>query len=61
MLDRFSYGSVWRISSEALAAVINLDRVEEAVGGAGIREKRLGTPQRKSSRTYSSSYKIVSG
>jgi D-beta-D-heptose 7-phosphate kinase / D-beta-D-heptose 1-phosphate adenosyltransferase len=35
MLDRFSYGSVGRISPEAPAAVINLDRVEEAVGGAG--------------------------
>ena len=35
MLDRFSYGSVARISPEAPAAVINLDRVEEAVGGAG--------------------------
>jgi D-beta-D-heptose 7-phosphate kinase / D-beta-D-heptose 1-phosphate adenosyltransferase len=35
MLDRFSYGSVSRISPEAPAAIINLDRVEEAVGGAG--------------------------
>ncbi len=35
MLDRFSYGSVGRISPEAPAAVINLDRVEETVGGAG--------------------------
>src|SRR5271167_2942841 len=35
MLDRFSYGSVGRISPEAPAAVINLNRVEEAVGGAG--------------------------
>jgi D-beta-D-heptose 7-phosphate kinase/D-beta-D-heptose 1-phosphate adenosyltransferase len=35
MLDRFSYGSVGRISPEAPAAVINLDHVEEAVGGAG--------------------------
>ena len=35
MLDRFSYGSVGRISPEAPAAVINLERVEEAVGGAG--------------------------
>jgi D-beta-D-heptose 7-phosphate kinase / D-beta-D-heptose 1-phosphate adenosyltransferase len=35
MLDRFSYGSVRRISPEAPAAVINLDRIEEAVGGAG--------------------------
>ena len=35
MLDRFNYGSVGRISPEAPAAVINLDRVEEAVGGAG--------------------------
>ena len=35
MLDRFSYGSVGRISPEAPAAVINLDRVEEAIGGAG--------------------------
>lgn len=35
MLDRFSYGNVGRISPEAPAAVINLDRVEEAVGGAG--------------------------
>jgi len=35
MLDRFSYGHVGRISPEAPAAVINLDRVEEAVGGAG--------------------------
>src|SRR5271170_1552255 len=35
MLDRFSYGSVGRISPEAPAAVINLDRIEEAVGGAG--------------------------
>src|SRR5271163_2743712 len=35
MLDRFSYGSVGRISPEAPAAVINLDRVDEAVGGAG--------------------------
>src|SRR5215813_8751674 len=35
MLDRFSYGNVARISPEAPAAVINLDRVEEAVGGAG--------------------------
>lgn len=35
MLDRFSYGSVGRISPEAPAAVINLDRVEESVGGAG--------------------------
>jgi D-beta-D-heptose 7-phosphate kinase/D-beta-D-heptose 1-phosphate adenosyltransferase len=35
MLDRFSYGSVNRISPEAPAAVINLNRVEEAVGGAG--------------------------
>lgn len=35
MLDRFSYGSVAKISPEAPAAVINLDRVEEAAGGAG--------------------------
>jgi D-beta-D-heptose 7-phosphate kinase / D-beta-D-heptose 1-phosphate adenosyltransferase len=35
MLDRFSYGSVGRISPEAPAAVINLDHVDEAVGGAG--------------------------
>jgi D-beta-D-heptose 7-phosphate kinase / D-beta-D-heptose 1-phosphate adenosyltransferase len=35
MLDRFSYGDVVRISPEAPAAVINLERVEEAVGGAG--------------------------
>src|ERR1700756_6043569 len=35
MLDRFSCGSVGRISPEAPAAVINLDRVEEAIGGAG--------------------------
>jgi D-beta-D-heptose 7-phosphate kinase / D-beta-D-heptose 1-phosphate adenosyltransferase len=35
MLDRFSYGSVGRISPEAPAAVINLDRIEESVGGAG--------------------------
>src|SRR5215469_4054299 len=35
MLDRFSYGSVGRISPEAPAAVINLNRIEEAVGGAG--------------------------
>jgi D-beta-D-heptose 7-phosphate kinase / D-beta-D-heptose 1-phosphate adenosyltransferase len=35
MLDRFSYGSVGRISTEAPAVVINLNRVEEAVGGAG--------------------------
>jgi D-beta-D-heptose 7-phosphate kinase/D-beta-D-heptose 1-phosphate adenosyltransferase len=35
MLDRFSYGNVGRISPEAPAAVISLDRVEEAVGGAG--------------------------
>jgi D-beta-D-heptose 7-phosphate kinase / D-beta-D-heptose 1-phosphate adenosyltransferase len=35
MLDRFSYGSVGRISPEAPAAVINLDHVEEAIGGAG--------------------------
>ncbi len=35
MLDRFSYGDVGRISPEAPAAVINLERVEEAVGGAG--------------------------
>ena len=35
MLDRFSYGSVGRISPEAPAAVINLERVEETVGGAG--------------------------
>jgi D-beta-D-heptose 7-phosphate kinase / D-beta-D-heptose 1-phosphate adenosyltransferase len=35
MLDRFSYGSVGRISPEAPAAVINLHRVEETVGGAG--------------------------
>ena len=35
MLDRFSYGSVKRISPEAPAAVINLARVEETVGGAG--------------------------
>jgi D-beta-D-heptose 7-phosphate kinase/D-beta-D-heptose 1-phosphate adenosyltransferase len=35
MLDRFSYGSVGRISPEAPAVVINLDRVEESIGGAG--------------------------
>src|SRR3974390_3774706 len=35
ILDRFSYGSVGRISPEAPAAVINLDHVDEAVGGAG--------------------------
>lgn len=35
MLDRFSYGSVSRISPEAPAAVISLNRVEEAIGGAG--------------------------
>ena len=35
MLDRFSYGTVGRISPEAPAAVINLNRVDEAVGGAG--------------------------
>jgi D-beta-D-heptose 7-phosphate kinase/D-beta-D-heptose 1-phosphate adenosyltransferase len=35
MLDRFSYGNVRRISPEAPAAVIHLDRIEEIVGGAG--------------------------
>jgi D-beta-D-heptose 7-phosphate kinase / D-beta-D-heptose 1-phosphate adenosyltransferase len=35
MLDRFCYGSVGRISPEAPAAVISLNWVEEAVGGAG--------------------------
>ena len=35
MLDRFSYGEVSRISPEAPAAIINLNRIEELVGGAG--------------------------
>src|SRR5580704_1988499 len=43
MLDRFSYGSVGRISPEAPAAIINLDRSEEAVGGAGNVARNLAS------------------
>jgi D-beta-D-heptose 7-phosphate kinase / D-beta-D-heptose 1-phosphate adenosyltransferase len=43
MLDRFSYGNVGRISPEAPAAIISLDRIEEAVGGAGNVARNIGS------------------
>jgi D-beta-D-heptose 7-phosphate kinase/D-beta-D-heptose 1-phosphate adenosyltransferase len=45
MLDRFSYGDVARISPEAPAAVINLNRIEEAVGGAGNVARNIASLQ----------------